>query len=520
MPYYTSVLQQVLGYIRERALLSAGARVAVAVSGGADSVALLRVLLELRPELGIVLAVAHFNHGLRGEQSAADEAFVAELAKELELEFHVGHGDIGEYARNFKLSVEAAGREARYQWLTHLAHEQRFDVIATAHTLDDQAETVLLKLLRGAGTKGLAGIYPVGNVCSQAEAKVLPSKNNANGAPDAESFPRRTQAPNFQSRPMQRPGSLLRIIRPLLGISRDEVESYLTALDQSWREDESNLDRRFLRNRVRHELLPLLEREFNPNVRQVLSDLAELSRAEEQYWSDRVEGELASRTGGEPSHSRKADPLDSDDDRNAQEGKLTLDGFAILPTALQRRLLKGFAERQGLTLDFAHVESLRVCALGRRSRAELPGGRIAVNQGTTLRLRAPGRQSSAAYRYVLPVPGEVKVAELSLTLCALLVRSEFAQEAQPGTFLSAELIGPELAVRNWMPGDRFWPSHSRSEEKLKRLFAEKRVPAEERSSWPVALSGDQIVWVRGFPVASEYRWRGKGDAVQIEMVSG
>src|SRR5271165_4636296 len=140
--------------------MRAGDRVCVAVSGGADSVALLRLLLELRPELGIVLAVAHFNHGLRGADSEADEAFVAHLTSEHELQFFAAHADVRDHAFSSKLSVEAAGRELRYEWLTRLAIEQRFASVATAHTLDDQGETVLLKFLRGAGTRGLAGIYP------------------------------------------------------------------------------------------------------------------------------------------------------------------------------------------------------------------------------------------------------------------------------------------------------------------------------------------------------------------------
>lgn len=151
---------EVLRYIRERRLVRAGDRVAVAVSGGADSVALLRVLLELRPELGVVLGVAHFNHGLRGEDSEADEAFAADLARENGLAFFAGRADVRTYALSNKLSIEAAGRELRYQWLTRVTDEQTFDCVATAHTLDDQAETILLKLLRGAGTRGLAGIYP------------------------------------------------------------------------------------------------------------------------------------------------------------------------------------------------------------------------------------------------------------------------------------------------------------------------------------------------------------------------
>ncbi len=458
---------KVLHYIRKLTLLRAGDRMAVAVSGGGDSVALLRVLLEMRAELGIVLAAAHFNHGLRGEESAADEAFVADLAKHHGLEFFAGHGDVRQYAIASKLSTEAAGRELRYRWLMSLAQEQRLDAIATAHTLDDQAETVLLKFLRGAGTNGLAGIYPI----------------VTGGTVEAQ------------------------IIRPLLSVSRDEVESYLVGLDQTWREDESNLDRRFLRNRVRHELVPLLEREFNPNVCRVLSDLAEVSRGEEEFWHQQVERELTSRSP-------------SSNDAPGRTASLDVSGFALLPLALQRRLLKSFAKRQGLTLDFDHVETLRRCALGELPRTEMPGGRIAVNSKKLLTLRLPEGQSNTAYRYLLGVPGEIQIAELGLTIRTLIVSAEFAQEAAPGELLSLDLLGPELVVRNWTPGDRFWPAHSRSEEKLKRLFAEKRIPAAKRPSWPVILHADKIVWVQGFPVSNAHAWRGTGDALRVEVLAG
>src|SRR5271157_3558764 len=158
--YHLFVRSKVLHYIRERGLMRAGDRVAVAVSGGADSVALQRVLLELQAELGIVLSVAHFNHGLRGEDSEADEAFVADLARHHGLEFFAGRADVRGHALADMLSVEAAGRDLRYGWFSQLADEHRLDSVATAHTLDDQAETVLLKFLRGAGTRGLGGIYP------------------------------------------------------------------------------------------------------------------------------------------------------------------------------------------------------------------------------------------------------------------------------------------------------------------------------------------------------------------------
>ncbi|MGC2111571.1 MAG: tRNA lysidine(34) synthetase TilS [Candidatus Korobacteraceae bacterium] len=457
MPYYYPVREKVFRYIREKALLHAGDRVAVAVSGGADSVALLRVLLELRSELGIVLAVAHFNHGLRGEESLTDQAFVAELATQHDVDCFVGRADVRGHAFTSKLSIEAAARELRYQWLAEAARNQRFDAIATAHTLDDQAETVLLKFLRGAGTRGLAGIYPV-----------LDREN-------------------------------CRVVRPLLGVSREEVETYLESLGQPWREDETNLDRRYTRNRVRHDLLPLLEREFNPSIRTVLSGVAEVSRAEEEYWQELVERELTSRI-------RKPD-------------RLMVGDLARLPLALQRRLLRRFAEATGLTLDFEHVEKLLHCALGSPARTDLPGGWLAERKGDYLELQ-PARTKSGptSYNFVLPIPGEVPIAELALALRALVVAEEFARELPDGELLSSDLLGPQLTVRNWRPGDRFWPTGHGAEEKLKRLFAEKRIPAEQRPSWPVVLKDDQIVWVRGFPAARAYAWKGSGPAVQIETL--
>jgi len=481
------VREKVLRYIREQSLIRAGDRVAAAVSGGADSVALLRVLLELRAELGIVLAVAHFNHGLRGEQADADQAFVAELARQHGLDFFAGHGNVPDYAFTTKLGIEAAGRELRYRWFAELARQQRFDSIATAHTLDDQAETVLLKFLRGAGTKGLAGIYPL-----------LDLVHHADGAGAKAPLQQRAIDDVPEGTSLQSKASTTRIVRPLLGVSREDVESYLESLSQSWREDESNLDHRFLRNRLRHELLPLLEREYNPKIRRLLNDFADTSRAEEDYWRELADREAASRTN--PS-------------------QFSIDGFAQLPLALQRRVLKRFAESEGVTLDFAHVEKLRRCALGELTRAELPGGRVVVRRRASLQWLAAVRETAAAYWYTLPVPGEIQIPELRLTLRAEIVPERFAHELPPEELLNPDLVGGELVVRNWRPGDRYWPAHSRSEEKLKRLFAEKHIAAEQRPQWPVAVHEDEIVWVRGFPVGQARQWKGKGEALRISVAS-
>jgi tRNA(Ile)-lysidine synthase len=453
---------QVLRYIRRSGLLKAGDRVLLAVSGGADSVALLRVLLELRTDLGIVLAVAHFNHELRGEDSDADEHFVADLAMRHELLFLVAHAPVAEHAAAERMGLESAGRELRYEWLTKVAVEHRFDAVATAHTADDQAETVLMKFLRGAGSRGLAGIYPV---MIRGEAKT-------------------------------------RFFRPLLSTTRLEVETYLEALGQDWREDESNLDHRFLRNRVRHQLLPLLEREYNPNLRELLSERAAINRDEEAYWDEVLKPAL-----------RKV---------RTPERQLRLREFGELAVAVQRRVLKRFLEEQNVACDSQHVEAARRCALGELSRVELPGNWIACREADRLTLQHPDNEPPpTGYSYHIAVPGEVMLPEIGRTLRIVPVPASFAEEAELGTLLRADLIGSEVWVRNWRPGDRFHVSYMGKEHKLKTLFLEWKIPVSARPLWPVMLKGPDIVWVRELPVADAYCWRpGDGDALRVECLPG
>jgi tRNA(Ile)-lysidine synthase len=467
--YHQAVREKVLHYIRERGLLRAGDRVAVAVSGGADSVALLRILLELRSELGIVLGVAHFNHQLRGDDSDADEQFVAELARQHELLFFASRADVREHASASKLSIEHAARELRYQWLTTLAREQNFDAIATAHNADDQAETVLMKFLRGAGTRGLAGIHPM----------------------------------------LIRDG--IHIVRPLLETSRAEIEDYLHALNQLWREDHTNRDTRHTRNRIRRELLPLLERDYNPNLRQLLSETAEIARDEEAAW-EVLTAECLDQWHKDERRLLLEDPSSS---RTPE--------FLSESVALQRRTLKCFFERHRIAIEFHHVESVRLCAYCDGSVVSLPGGWQAKREGKWLELIPPAttgeEQDGGSYEYFLPLPGRCAIPEAGIVLQTTIVSAEVAALAVPGSLLCLPRAGLNLLIRNWLPGDRFRPAHTRSEEKLKRLFSERRIPADQRPLWPVALAGAQIVWVRGFPAAHDYAWvSGSGDALSIEVL--
>ncbi len=452
---------QVLRYIHRCELMRAGDRVLLAVSGGADSVALLRLLLEVRAELGIVLAVAHFNHGLRGRDSDADEHFVVDLARRHKLDYFVEQRSVAEHAAAERMSVESAGRELRYDWLTKVAAEHRFDSVATAHTLDDQAETVLMKFLRGAGSRGLAGIYPV-----------------LRRGHDKE----------------------IRFVRPLLSTTRAEIEAYLESLDQDWREDESNLDRRFRRNRVRHELLPLLEREYNPNIRQVLSETAEINRADEAYWNY-FTWEMLGRL-------------------RVGDHAIRVAGLAAVPDAMQRRVLRRLLDELSVPSDFQQIERLRLCALGELPRAELSNGWRAEREGDVLVLRGPIEEASpTGYRYRLSMRGEIEVPEIDCVLRAVPVPTAFAAEADPGTLLRADLMSGEVWVRNWQPGDRYHMAYSGREHKLKSLFLERKIPVSERALWPVMVKETDIVWVRDLPVADAYCWRpGDGAALRVECI--
>jgi len=465
-----TLAQCVTRYIRRHKLLNPGDRVGVAVSGGADSVALLRLLLELRTELGVVLSVVHFNHKLRGLEADADEQFVADLASRNKLEFRCESGDVTACAAAKRLSVETAAREMRYGFFRRLLIEGRMNRVATAHTLDDQAETVLLKVARGAGTRGLAGIYP--------QLSVSSSQFSA----------------GRQASVAGRQQVCASIVRPLLGVRRKELEAYLIAEGQSWREDSSNRDLRHARNRVRHGILPRLERNLNPAVREILAETAEIARAEEEYWNAEV-GRILEAAG------RRLR------DTGATVG---LRSFAGLPLALQRRLARAAAENFGLRLEFRHVEEiLELISNGCPGKAALPDGWMAsIDKGELKFEPAPQiSESIHDYRYLLPVPGKVPVPETGTLFEAMLISAEKRAACNAENLLDSGAAAGELTVRNWRPGDRFWPAHTKAPKKVKELLQEKHVTGEERKLWPVIVSGDEIVWVRGFPTPARLQPR-------------
>lgn len=448
--------QSVLAYIRKHDLLKPGDRVAVAISGGADSVALLRLLADLRHELGIVLSAIHFNHKLRGADSEADQQFVFELAQQLDLESHSGAGDVAAYAKNEHLSLETSARTLRYEYFHRLLQQGRCTRVATAHTLDDQAETVLLKLVRGAGTRGLAGIYP----------KLAISEKTS-------------------------------IIRPLLATRRKSIEAFLSEIRQPWRQDKSNRDLRHTRNRVRHGILPRLERYLNPAVYEALSESAEIARAEEDYW-----GNLAA-------HLLPAIWRISADSTG---GAMSLKALADLPLALRRRVLRAAADSLGLRLEFRQVEEiLGIASVPQGFSEEQPRKSLLLSahwkvsrKNDELHLeRERANIEVSDYEYGLSIPGSIDVPELGSRFESKLVGRNALQGYNPQHLFDPELLAKQLLVRNWRPGDRFWPAHSKAPKKVKELLQNRQVTGTERRLWPVVLSGDEIVWLRGFPAPAK-----------------
>ncbi len=437
-------------------------RLAVALSGGADSVALLRILAERATELGLVLHAAHLHHGLRGAEADADLEFCRELAAKFGLPFHEARVDVtAEAAADAKSgkaaeTIEEAARRLRYSWFRQLLASGELDAVATAHTLDDQAETVLAKFLRGAWTEGLAGIAP--------------TLETLGGG---------------------------RIIRPLLGAMHAEIEAYLRELGQDWREDTSNRNLTFTRNRIRHELLPLLEG-WNPRLREHLAQMAALARDEETWWQTALAPVAAAtvlpgrpvRGGGRAAGSGLDAGL-----------AIEVSRLAALAPALQRRLIRYAAEKFGAALDFSATESVRALALEGRAgqKLALPHNLRAERTARELRLSTHldpspkgGRPGAAIYE--VTIPGEIDAPAFGLRLRIEARGSATSSESPNGRGGSPV---KKATLRNWKPGDRVRPRYSGGPRKVKEVLERMRVTGTDRALWPVLEIDGVIVWMRG-----------------------
>jgi tRNA(Ile)-lysidine synthase len=444
-------------------LFRPGQRVAVAVSGGADSVALLRRMLEERDQLGIVLSIAHVHHGIRGNAADQDAAFVAGLAAAYDLPFHLHRTDAPAAAAALHESLEEAARNLRYAFFRELMAGGQADAVVTAHTLDDQAETVLHKLLRGAWTEGLSGIHSV------LEAE---------------------------------PGSIL---RPFLENSHAGIEAWLLWLQQPWREDASNQDMAHTRNRIRSQLLPLLLT-FNPRIAAQLARLASISTDEEAYWQGELRRLLPflllpgrpTRGGGRSASTR------AEEETVAVE----LARLGELHPAVTRRVLRAAARRLGARLSFEQTEQLLAMAglaspessreAPRAGKFELPGGITAERSLREIRLTrsaslAPPDPSPP---YAFLIPGEIRAPEYGVHL-----RGERAAAPE------AEGLPCAATLRCWKAGDRVTLRHSGGPKKVTEVLDRLHILGAARKNWPVVESAGKIVWMRGVEVdAPEFRF--------------
>jgi tRNA(Ile)-lysidine synthase len=464
---------RVLTTIRRHSMFSSGARVGVAVSGGADSVALLRLLEDLRNDLGIGLCVLHLNHALRGSASDADENFAADLARDSGLEFINEREDVAALARANHLNLEDAGRRARYSFFAQAVSRGLCAKIAVAHTADDQAETVLARILRGSGPRGIVGIHPVRGD----------------------------------------------IIRPLIETRRSDLREYLRAKNQPWREDESNLDRTRLRARLRHDLLPQLQRDYNPAIVDRLASLSAITRDEEAFWNLVVEERLASlATPLANGFSLAVAALLAPQSALAQN--------SAAQRALARRIVQSVFSKfagEAASLSFDHVEDvLRFAANSQSGRQlELPGAVRVVRNFDRLEFISQNRPAASVsskvlaaarqeYEYALTPSGQsiayVDVPEIGTRFCLKPIDwpvPESDTVCETGV-LDADCLQPPLVLRNWRPGDAFRLPGKRRAQKLKRLFTEARISVAQRTSWPVLTSAGRIAWMRGWPAAADF----------------
>jgi tRNA(Ile)-lysidine synthase len=436
--------------IRRRELLGPGARVAIAVSGGADSVAMLWVMRDLAHHAAWEIAgVIHVNHGLRGEESDADERFCLDLARRAGVPIVVKTIDVKARARERRQSIETVARVERYACFEQAALELGATHVATGHTRDDQAETVLLRLLRGAGSRGLSAIRPKRGI----------------------------------------------YVRPLIDAPRAHVRADLTARGQASREDSSNTDVAIPRNRLRQTLLPIISADWPGGVA-ALARFAELAADDEQFLTETAREVSSAVT------------------LPAVNGVQQIDGRGLnqLPAALARRIVRQALESAGGTASFRDVEAVRALARSRKASAHLDLEGVEVEkQNAVVRFgREAWTGATGAFEYSLTVPGVVTVAETGATIRASFKRGPDVRpilgEPESVAVLQAEAVTLPLTVRSRRPGDRLRPFGSPGSRKLQDVFVDRKVPGIARDRVPLVVDhSGRIVWVVGHAIADECR---------------
>ena len=441
-------------------MVSPGDKVLVAVSGGPDSVCLLHLLKEMQKKIRFDLSIAHMDHMARGEESAEDARFVDALGKKLGLETFIERVDVRKENETLKTSFQEAGRILRYRFLESILKRIGGTKLALGHTADDQVETLLINLLRGSGLKGLTG---------------MPETRGA-------------------------------VIRPLIDCTRAEIEAYLTGRNLDYRVDSSNAGNKYLRNRIRHELLPVLKT-FNQNIASNLQKTAKIIRDDDQCLTDQTR----------LLYLELAVPL-----ANGAGVELDRIKFNQQPSAYQKRLVrKAIGRIQGnlRRITSQHVQEIMELFEDSRvgKKINLPGQLIAVGgrEGVELR-KSPESRCKAGLggkmrlnSTELLIPGETQIGGIGLHLYTKLLSSNNWKERgnhPEQAFLDFDKTGPAVLARFFKPGDRFVPLGMTGRKKLKSFFIDEKIPRELRGSIPILTTGTgDIIWIYGERISENFR---------------
>ncbi|MBU2591350.1 MAG: tRNA lysidine(34) synthetase TilS [Nitrospinae bacterium] len=441
------IVTQVRETIRREKLLTGGEKVLVALSGGADSIALLNLLNTLSGEFNISLAIAHLNHSIRGDEADRDEEFVKRVGGQMGVETFTDKIDVPKYQNEHGLSVETAAREVRYKFLQRIAKKIGAGRIATGHSAEDQAETVLMRLLRGSGAGGLSGIPVVRG----------------------------------------------KIIRPLIDVRRHQIIELLRGQGIEYIDDSTNLDLSMTRNRLRHDLIPKLIQDYNPNIVETLNSTASLSRGEDDYLETIVSEEIKRVTQAE----------------GAGFVEFNLASFTPLHIAIRRRLIRrGIEDVRGslLGIGYSHIEEILTLIDWSDSpkSIDLPADIIIhIRYG---RMGIYARESLPAYpgfEKEIQIPGETIIPEIGLKVSAEIISGGTSSpldndERGLEQIFDIGLAEKGLTVRNRRDGDRFSPNGIVGSKKIKDFLIDKKVCREERNGIPIFVSGKDIVWIAGY----------------------
>jgi tRNA(Ile)-lysidine synthase len=443
---FTAALERrVLDQIRKSRIFTPGEHVLVGVSGGPDSTALLSILSRLRPKLQIDLTVAHFDHMLRTRREAGDDArFVKEVARALGVPLVTGAADVRASARRNHHSLEDTARRLRYAFLGEQALSSAASCVSVGHTMDDQAETVLLHLIRGTGLQGLAGM--------------------------------RARAPwPFGAGPD--------LARPLLRVYRRDTERYCRELGIEPRADPTNDLPIAARNRVRGELMPVLRR-FNPRIEESIARLAATAGSESGYLDELARSyfsDIASITSSAVSISRR-------------------DLLAAHPAMARRLIRLALEQARGAAVDVEtlHVETLRDALQQPPGSYSLPAGLTATTNHRSLIIHSgPVPTARQIPETKLSVPGRTRAGGWVISSEILPIPRSFREASPEEAYLDVASTGPDLTIRSRHPGDRLRPLGLGGDKKLQDILVDAKVPARERGGVPLLCAGDQIAWVIG-----------------------